>query len=294
VLLNDFTYNSITFGKLVRTSGYRAEFVNGSQVGIRDTITSMPGQDGVERYRSFYRDRLVEIRGFIIGSSESNLYTLKNTLEDAFDIHNLEAEGNDGFLPLEFTETGQNAARYYLKPIRNTMNISEKRTGFCLGFSVLLEARDPNKYETSSNVYTITPNISGGSSGFPVGFPVAFAGTNLSGDTTINNTGAAGTLPQRVSITGPCSAPKLANTTNGTYLEFTGDLTILTGESLIIDFGIGTCYKEETNGNMVNVIQYLTSLSTFWSLDKGDNNITLSAATMSEGCTANILINFTT
>lgn len=285
IIRSNFTYNGITFNTLVRSSGYKADFVNGSNVGIRDTITSVPGFDGVERYKSFYRDRLIEIRGFILGESESDLYDNITALENAFDIHALENLFTDGFAPLAFTDPGQNSTIYYCKPIKNTLTLVEKKTGNARPFAILLEAKDPNKYLSTANTVTITPNISGGSSAFPVAFPVAFAGSSLSGSTTINNTGKPGILPILITITGPCTAPRISNDSEGNYIEFTSDLVVAAGESLIIDPNVGTCYLQAVNGSQTNVIQYLTDTSIFWSFISGNNNLTASAATMSEGCT---------
>ena len=254
----------------------------------------MPGQDGVERYKSFYRDRLVEIRGFIIGSSESDMYTKKNALEKAFDIHELEASANgtDGFLPIEFTETGQNAARYYLKPIRNTMNVSEKRTGFSLGFSVLLEARDPRKYETIETDYTISPSDSTAASALPFVLPQSLAGNSYTASITINNTGSGNVLPTSIRIQGRCIGPILSND-NGAKIQLTTDVSLLDTEYLLIEPQYGKIYKYDAQGNGVNMLQYLTSDSEFFTLDAGNNVITYSAETMFAGSYATITIRFT-
>lgn len=141
-----------------------------------------------------------------MGESESDLYDNISALENAFDIHLLEDLFTDGFAPLEFTDPGQETVVYYCKPIKNTLTLLERKTGNSRSFAILLESKDPNKYLSTTNTVTITPNISGGSSAFPVAFPVAFAGSSLSGSTTINNTGKSGILPILITITGPCTA----------------------------------------------------------------------------------------
>lgn len=283
----------MTFHKLVRSSGYKAEFVNGSQVGIRDTITSLPGIDGVERYKSFYRDRLIEIRGFVIGSSEADLYDKINALESAFDIHNLEEDYTDGFAPLEFTDPGQSDARYYCKPIKNTLVIQERRTGFARGFTVLLEAKDPRKYVSTETTYTAQPAEESGSSAFPFGFPVAFSGNTLTGTTVINNTGSAGINPTEIKIYGPCSGPILTHS-NGRKIQLTADVVLGSTDYIIIVPSLGTIYKYDAQGNGVNIIRYLTLDSEFWSLDSGNNTITYSAQTMNAGSKVEIKVRLTT
>jgi hypothetical protein len=285
----------------VRKSGIQADVFSGESVGIRDTITALPGVDGVERYKSFYRDRLIEIRGFVKGSTKADLYANIEILNSAIDIHVLEAStnGTDGFLPLSFTETGQRPSLYYAKPIKNSMTWSDTKSGLARGFAVLFECRDPKKYrgdgfgEGQTVTVSIAPGASSGSSGFPVGFPVAFAGSSLSGQTTFSNDGASRILPTSIEITGPCSAPSIANSTSGFVISFTSDLVLLSGQILQINSKIGTCYVKNVDNSFTNVIQYLTSDSTFWFLELGDNTITLSGATMSVGCVATITAQLT-
>jgi hypothetical protein len=283
----------VTFHKLVRSSGYKAEFVNGSQVGIRDTITSLPGIDGVERYKSFYRDRLIEIRGFVIGSSEADLYDKINALESAFDIHNLEEDYTDGFAPLEFTDPGQSDARYYCKPIKNTLVIQERRTGFARGFTVLLEAKDPRKYVSTETTYTAQPATAGGTSAFPLTFPVVFSGDTFTGTVTITNTGNAGVYPSEIKIYGPCSGPMLTHQ-NGKKIVLTSDVVVSVDEYVLINPNYGTVYKYDAQGNGTNIIQYLSSGSEFFGLEAGENVITYTAQSMGAGSKAEIKIRFTT
>lgn len=293
MIRSDFTYNGITFGNLVRASGYKAEFVNGNQVGIRDTITSLPGVDGVERYKSFYRDRLIEIRGFVLGSSETDLYNKINALESAFDIHNLEEGFTDGFAPLEFQDPGQNLARYYCKPIKNTITIQEKRTGFVRAFAILLEAKDPRKYQTIETTYTVQPSTAAGTSNLPFTIPAAIAGNTFIGSSVIDNTGAAGVYPSQIKIYGACTGPKVMNATNSKYIELTGDVVLTATDYILIDPNLGTIYKYDSAGNGENIIRYLTSDSTFFFLNAGNNTITYSADAMVLGSRAEVTIRLT-
>ena len=293
MIRSSFTYNGITFYPLVRTSGFKAEFVNGSRVGIRDTITAIPGFDGVERYKSFYKDRLVEIRGFVLGESEEDLYNNIALLEKAFDIHNLEEEILDGFSPLEFTDPGQNTGRYYCKPIQNTLSIIEKKTGFSRAFAILLEAKDPRKYEISEITVTATPSIISGTSALPFTIPVVISGDAYTGNASINNTGDAGVIPTQIKIYGPCTGPIVTNTTKDEHIELTGDVVLTDTDYIIILPQEGTIYKYDSVGTGVNIIKYLTSDSIFWNLAKGNNSITYTADSMSQPSRADITVRLT-
>ena len=283
MLTPSFTYNGITFKTLVRKSGYKAVFVNGDQVGIRDTITSLPGVDGVERYKSFYRDRLIEIRGFVLGDGQEDLYDNINALDAAFNIHNLEASvaGTDGFLPLTFTEPGQGEAVYYCKPIKQTLVVQEKVTGFVRGFSVLLEAKDPVKYQSEDTIFTLQPSTEITASYFPMSFPVAFGSSSASASITANNTGGVKVRPTQIKIYASCIAPVVGNSTTGKSIGFTSDVQLSEGEYIIIDPNLGTAYKY-SGGMSENIIGYLTSGSEFFDLLPGNNTLTYNATSMSD------------
>jgi hypothetical protein len=108
----------------------------------------------------------------------------------------------------------------------------------------------------------------------------------------IENSGTSQIVPKTITITGPCTGPRIENVTSGEYIDFTSDLAVLTGESLIITPEIGTCYLQATTGTLTNVLQYLVSESIFWKLSSGNNVIRLSAATMAAGCTGSIVVQF--
>lgn len=294
MLFSDFTYNDITFKRIVRTSGYKAEFVDSSMVGIRDTITSLPGVDGVERYTSYYKDRLHEIRGFALGNSEADLYTKIAALEKAFDIRDLESKYEDGFAPLVFQNPGQGQSLYYCKPIRRTLKVVDKRTGLSRPFSVLLESRDPNKYEVSKVdvVYTITPSDGVGTSIFPFALPVELSSESFVGATTIENTGDGGIWPVHIRIYGPCSGPIVENITSGEHISFVNELTIASGEYLEVIPQYGTCFVVN-GGTSTNVLQHLTNQSKFWKFASGNNTIRYRAGSMTAGSKCEIKTRFT-
>jgi phage-related protein len=296
MIFSDTTYNGITFSRFVRGSGYMATVVNGDQVGIRDTMDAIPGVDGVERYKSFYGDRLIEIKGFVKGSGESDLYTKINALKNAFDINVLQNSplaDDNGFMRLLFTDPGQSEAYYLCKPIRGAIAVSEQRTGLARGFSVLLEAKDPHKYSSTVLTITLTPATSVASSKFPMTLPVAFGGSTSSATATINNTGGISVFPSEIKIYGPCNGPSVENTTDGKGIYFTSDVVLLANEYLTINPSQGTCIKTDINGTQTSVANYLTSASVYWQLLSGNNTITFSAQTMTSGAYAVVSANIT-
>lgn len=285
MIFSDFTYNSITFNRFVRSTGYMASAIRGDRIQIRTTKDPLPSQDGIQRYIDYYGSRLLEINGFVKGISEADLYEKINALQKAFDINTLQDnESYDyGFLPLEWTDPGQTASRYYVKPIANTLIISEQRDGLARRFSVLMEAKDPKKYGTVQTSYTINISDTGGASQFPFAFPVAFGSSVGTGSTTINNDSDSSEIIDEIKLVGPTSGTwtgaKVTNTTTGKYIGFISSFAISTGEYISI-LPTGEVRWYQSNGTYIDGSVYLLAGSSFFKLESGDNTILIEGASI--------------
>lgn len=297
MIYSDIIFNGITFSRFARGSGYQAEVIQGDQVGIRDTIDAIPGVDGVERYKSFYGDRLIEIKGFVKGTSESDLYTKINALIAGFDINALQttsvvADAN-GFAPLTFTDPGQGEAYFKVKPIKSTLAISEQRTGLSRGFALLLEAKDPKKYASTNVTLTLTPSSGGSSSVLPFSLPIVLGGDAYSATASLNYTGSTPAYPTSIKLYGPCTAPSITNITTGNKLEFTGSVVLLANEYVEISPDLSTCVKHDVSAVETNVASYLTTDSEYWQVIPGINNTQFTASSLSSGAQAIITVEVT-
>lgn len=295
MIFSNPTYNGITFSRFVRGSGYQAELVSGDRIQIRSTIDPLPGQSGIQRYIDQYGARLMQLRGAVKGTTETDLYTKINALIQAFDIKQLEANFTYGFAPLDWTDPGQPPARYYLKPINDTLVISEDRTGLARKFSVLLQAKNPTKYNTNQFTYTITVQNTGGNSGFAFGFPVGFSSVSGAAASTIPNGGSAAVFPESITLGGPPSGswvgPRITNQTTGFFIQFNSSVTLAAGESILIRPALGTAVKILTNGTSVDVTGSLVPSSSFWTLQAGNNTIQIDGSAVSAGSYATIVVN---
>lgn len=294
MIFSDFTYNSVTFHRFIRTSGYMASVIRGDRIQIRTTKDGLPSQDGIQRYIDYYGSRLMEVNGFIKGSSEIDLYNKINALQDAFDIHKLESIAEYGFAPLEWTDPGQETSRYYLKPLGNTLIISEDRTGLSRRFSVLMEAKDPVKYLSAEEDFTVMVSDTDGSSNFPVGFPVAFGGVKNTGTGTVTNAGSSAIYPRYIrlyAVTATWIAPKITNVTTGDYTGFTGSVLITVGQYVEINPSLGSVRLYSIDGTSVDISSYLLAGSTFWKYNSGDNITEITGSSVGESSYASIKLN---
>jgi hypothetical protein len=295
ILATTITYNGITFNRFVRTSGYMASVVTGDRITIRSTRDPLPSQNGIQRYIDKYGSRLLEIKGFIKGSSETDLYDKIGSLQAAFDIGNLEDVGLAGFQALDWTDPGQSPARYYVKPLNNTLVVQEKRTGLAREFSVLLEAKDPTKYSSTTSTLTLTVVSTGGTgSSHPFVFPVIFSSASGYVEGTIINTGSTAVYPSSIVLTGPASgtwtAPKVTNITTGESIQFTSSVTLAVGETITISPAAGTVTKTTSGGTSTDLSAYLISSSIYWQVQSGSNTIRLEGSSLPLGSSALITV----
>lgn len=297
MVFTDFTYAGVTFNRFVRTSGYMADVVQGDRIQIRSTEDPLPSQNGIQHYIDYYGARLLEIKGSVKGSTEVDLYDKIEALYTAFDVKRLEESYEDlsGFAPLEWTDPGQKAARYYVKPIQRTIIITEGRTGLARQFSILLEAKDPTKYASDPVVTTIVVDTSGialPSSGFPFGFPVSFGAVAYSAEATVTNTGSKNVNPRKITLSSPLSnswsGPSVTNVTTGESIQFMDTLSIDTTTFLAIDFEAGTAYLTYPNGTVTDALPFLVNGSTFWELIPGSNTLRIDGSTLPNGSVASV------
>lgn len=293
-----FTYAGLTFSPFVIRSGYKATFAIIPQQQIEQLVLRLAGEDGMEAYRAFLGNTVLQIQGEVRGQTERDLNNKIEELHQSLLPKELESnEATDGFVPVEFNEGEGKSSRYFAKPFRNMPVISHKipvggGAELVRSFTILLFCKDPIKYSSSElSVEMIIEEDPSGSSALPQEIPFPIASSESEVTDTINNPSSVqSVLPNDIIITGPIVGPAFENTTTGKRYAFTSDVSLASGESLEIDFSQGTAYKVDGSGFQTSVIQYLTSDSTPWSILPGSNTIRLFGAGVVAGETK---VNFT-
>jgi len=132
-------------------------------------------------------------------------------------------------------------------------------------------ASDPRIYRlqlrsASSGLPTITGGLT-----FPASSPFVFGTAGTGGLLNATNAGTIET-PWRVTFTGPLVAPQLSHTGQALTLAFTG--TLAAGETLVVDSAARTVLLNGTTSRY----SWLTSLSSWWTLEPGPNTLQFAAA----------------
>ena len=134
-----------------------------------------------------------------------------------------------------------------------------------------LQAPDPCWFDAEATTLPLA-GLTGGAA-FPIVFPCSFA---VMGSTmAVQNEGDIA-APIRIEIPGPCLNPVVENLSTGEQIALT--LDVLEGQTILIDTAYGNllCRLQASNGTQTNAMQYLSSDSTFWQLQPGENIVTFS------------------
>ena len=135
-----------------------------------------------------------------------------------------------------------------------------------------LQAPDPCWFDATATTLPLA-GLTGGAT-FPISFPCIFA---VQGSTRVIINEGDIAAPVRIQIPGPCLNPVVENLTTGEQIALT--LDVLEGQTVLIDTAYGNllCRLQASNGTQTNAMQYLSSDSTFWQLQPGENIVTFSA-----------------
>ena len=132
---------------------------------------------------------------------------------------------------------------------------------------------DPCFYTTPTQSPSVTPPGTTAGFSFPLHFPLSFGGGTLAGVISIDNTGNIESRPLLV-VTGPCTNPSITNSSAPGSPNVTFDLTMATGDTLVIDMDMHTA-TYFTAGSTIggNRLASRARGSQWWSLQPGTNTI---------------------
>lgn len=129
----------------------------------------------------------------------------------------------------------------------------------------------------------LNTTVPGGGVAFPVQFPVMFGANSFTGQTSATNDGDIGAWPTIV-IYGPIQRPRITNVTTGQSIEL--DVNLATGsDTCIISYDQDSL---EISASNVNKYGKLTTDSTLFKIEPGQNDFTLTGQSIGSGAYATI------
>lgn len=132
-------------------------------------------------------------------------------------------------------------------------------------------ASDPRVYAETQTSLNTAAATSGGGRTYDRTYPLTYAAGGTGGTVSADNVGNFPTRPT-ITITGPCTTPRVENVTTGEFISC--DLTLASGDTLVIDMEARTVLA----GGTASRYNTLVSGSTFWDLDPGVSSLKFTTA----------------
>lgn len=280
------TNNKITFNDDTQSTYYRITdfMVTGRQVSEYDI--KLPEGMGIADFESLMGRVNLVIVGKMYPIDETGFANGKKSLRRlaSLDVEQSDVASDAGYVPFAWTEEDGYNKQINLKV--EYVDIPEHtKNGLKLPFRLFCKVKYPvilgaNAVTASLGSATATTT---GNSALPFTLPRALGLTSYNTSSSLYN---AGDLPAWPTITiyGPITNPKIINSTTGKFIKLNVALNT-TSDSVIISYDQDSVSATQA-GN--SVLQNLTSDSSFFTIQSGNNNFTLTGDTIGSGAYATI------
>lgn len=200
-------------------------------------------------------------------------------------IEQADAASDQGYVPYKFIEYDGYNKLINLKVLYVDLPKST-RNGLKQPFRLFCKVKYPvifGQTGLSATVGSTTATVTG-SSIVPIVVPFVVGGTTYTSNGSITNPGDLPTYPS-ITINGPITSPRITNSTTGEYIELSGLNLATTSDTVIISYDQDSMSITQA-GN--SVFSNLTTAATFFKINPGINNLSLTGATVGSGASASV------
>ena len=281
--------NLINFNDFTASPVYRIQSRQPQRRQLRELDIPVPFESGIADFETLVGQTAYVIDGTMYPGSE-NEYDLglqKLRKLASLDYQQSDNLSDNGYVPYTWAEFSKSKTLFvkvlYVQIMEST------RQGLVQPFRLICKVKDPTIFGASlktATTATADPTGGTGSFKFPVKYPAAYGASTYSVTSNANNEGDISVYPVGINIYGPCSNPRITNTTTGEYIELTATTLSSASNVLRIAYDKDTI-RIELDG--VNVLAQVTNTSTLFKLRPGGNVITLTGASVSAGAYAEVV-----
>lgn len=238
-------------------------------VDMRSEDRERPLEHGLYETYSYYGRRIFHGEGQLLGNNVTDYMTRRLSMQRALIIPPRSGIRAPLRLDLKFDGIGDLLQSYGTLDSYPELPMAVPNYALT-DYMVSLKSFDPIIYSAAvGTAFLPAPLISTGAP-FPLVFPVDFSASSGT-DGLANNGGNISTYPRAV-ISGPVTNPSLTHVGKNQTLRFDG-LILNSGDSVTVDFKQRVALSS-SGGNFYGTI---TSDSTFWTLEPGDNTFRFTA-----------------
>lgn len=283
--------NQIVFNDYTADPVYRILARAPSKWQIRQQDLPVPFESGSDDFLTLIGESAYIISGKMYPSSERSydvgIQQLRNVC--SLDLNQADPSSDEGYVPFVWGDSyGELSKQVFMKPLY--VQLAETTSqGFVQPFTIYSKIKDPTIFGAQAKQATTqAANFSQttGAAVYPVVYPVVFGSTLFTVSATATNAGTIPGYPASIQVHGPVNNPRVTNSATGEYIEV--DVNLTSGTDLLSIIYDKDSLSITLNG--VSKFQNLTSDSTLFKLQPGDNIITLSGASVSTNAFA--VVNF--
>lgn len=238
-------------------------------VDMRTEDRERPLEHGLYETYSYYGRRIFHGEGQLLGDNATDYMTRRMDMQRALIIPPRTGVRAPLRLDLRFDGIGDLLQSYCTLDSYPELPMAVPNYALT-DYMISLKAFDPVIYAAAQRTAALpAPAITTGAP-FPLVFPVDFSESSGT-DGLARNNGNITTYPRAV-ISGPVTNPRISHIEKGQTLRFDG-LILNAGDSVTVDFKQRVALSS-AGGNFYGTI---TSDSTFWTLEPGDNTFRFTA-----------------
>lgn len=272
VVFNDYTIDPV----------FRVKARAPSKWQIRQQDLPVPFESGSSDFLTLIGDSAYIISGTMYPSSEdtydAGLAALRTTC--SLDFAQDDASTDFGYVPYAWgNANGDLTQQVFMKPLYVQLAETTQQ-GFVQPFTIYSKVKDPTIFGGSVKAATTQGadvTTTTGAAAYSVTYPVIFGSTLMAVSASATNNGTIASYPSSVIVHGPVNVPKVTNAATGEYIKVNCNMTS-ESDILTITYDKDT-FSIDLNGD--SQIQNLTSDSTLFKIQPGENIISLTGSSVS-------------
>lgn len=278
--------NYITFNDDNGAIYYRLKSRIPQRREIREFDIPLQENTGIADFQTFIGKTMYILEGTMYPDDEDAFAQGRQALRKlaSMDIEQNDNDSDQGYVPYKWTDTSDK--QLFMKVMYVDLPESSKQ-GIKQPFRLFCKLKYPVILSQSSNAGTIG-NASATTTGsfvLPEVIPSVIGATTYSSNGSVENRGDWPSYPS-FTVYGPINTPRITNSTTGEYIEISTNLAS-SSDILTINYDQDS-FAIEKNGT--SVIGSLTNGSTYFKIQPGINNLTLSGSSVGGGAYASVSV----
>jgi len=280
--------NLINFNDYTQTPIYRLISRTPQRRAVRELDIPIPFENGISDFETLLGQYVYVLEGRMYPGGESEYDNGLRALRKlaSLEISQEDALSDEGYVPYTYDEFSQQKI-VYLKVLYVQIT-EDTRKGLVQPFRFICKIKDPTIHGATlktASTEQASPSTVTGTAVYAFSYPIIFGASTYSVTSNANNEGDLPAYPVSITVNGPISTPRITNTTTGEFIEVTTNLS--TASNFLRITYDKDSLRVETDG--VSVLDSVTAASTFFKLEPGGNEITLTGASISDGAKCDVI-----